>query len=355
MSNLTEILSKTEFTKEEIAYLLSLEGSDKTALFEKSSEVKLRTIGNKVYYRGLVELSNACTKDCLYCGIRSSNDNVHRYNITDEEVLEVAKFAWDNKYGSIALQSGELRSPAFTKRISNLLRKIKALSNGELGVTISLGEQDEATYQEWFNAGAHRYLLRIEVSNPKLYYKYHPADHSYEERLSCLRSLKKIGYQVGTGVMVGLPFQSLDDLADDLLFMKNLDVHMVGMGPFVEHHDTPLYQYSNLLLPKEERFTLTLKMIAILRLMMPDINMVAATAMQAIDPLGREKAIKVGANILMPNITPGKYRDDYKLYENKPCTDDAAEDCKNCLEARVHIAGHEVGYGEWGDSKHFEK
>ena len=132
MSNLTEILSKTEFTKEEIVYLLSLEGADKTALFEKSSEVKLRTIGNKVYYRGLVELSNACTKDCLYCGIRNSNENVNRYNITDEEVLEVAKFAWDNKYGSIALQSGELRSPAFTKRISNLLRSIKAMSNGEL-------------------------------------------------------------------------------------------------------------------------------------------------------------------------------------------------------------------------------
>ncbi len=142
MSNLTEILSKTEFTKEEIVYLLSLEGTDKTALFEKSSEVKLRTIGNKVYYRGLVELSNACTKDCLYCGIRNSNENVNRYNITDEEVLEVAKFAWDNKYGSIALQSGELRSPAFTKRISNLLRSIKEMSNGELGVTISLGEQD---------------------------------------------------------------------------------------------------------------------------------------------------------------------------------------------------------------------
>ena len=353
MATIDNILAKDEFTKENIIYLLSTQGEEKNMLFEKSAAVKSATVGNKVYYRGLIELSNACAKDCLYCGIRKSNAKVERYNLSDSDVLAAAQFAYENRYGSLAIQSGELKSPAFRRRITNLLKQIKELSNGELGITISLGEQDEETYQEWFDAGAHRYLLRIEVSNPALYHKYHPADHSYEERLQCLKTLHKIGYQVGTGVMVGLPFQTLADLADDLLFMKAMDVHMVGMGPYVEHKDTPLYEFRSQLLPQEERFTLTLKMIAILRLMMPDINMVAATAMQAIDPLGREKALKVGANILMPNITPGQHRDDYKLYENKPCTDDAAEDCKNCLEARIHIAGQEVGYGEWGDSKRF--
>jgi biotin synthase len=266
-----------------------------------------------------------------------------------------ARFAYDNRYGSIALQSGELESAFVTDRIENLLHKIKDLSHGELGVTLSVGEQEPEVYKRWYDAGAHRYLLRVEATNRSLYNKIHPNDskHDFRHRLDCLKSLQDIGYQTGTGVMIGLPFQTIDDLAGDLLFMKDFNIDMCGMGPYIEHADTPLIKHSEELMPLKDRFDLTLKMIAIIRIMMRDINIVAATALQAIDAIGREKAVKIGANILMPNITPGKYRDSYKLYDNKPCTDDSAEDCQSCLEARVSLADAEVIYGEWGDSKHY--
>ena len=255
------------------------------------------------------------------------------------------------------MQAGELESPAFSDRIEKLLREIKSLSEGKLGITLSLGEQSREVYERWYEAGAHRYLLRIETSIPELYQKYHPSDdlHSYERRLECLHTLKSLGYQPGTGVMIGLPFQDTGHLADDLLFMQELDVDMVGMGPYIEHQYTPLFQYRHELLPIQERFDLALKMIATLRILMKDINIAAATALQAIDPLGREKAVKVGANIIMPNITPGKYRNDYALYENKPCVDEEPEECRNCLDVRIQLADGEIGYGEWGDSIHFKR
>ena len=307
--------------------------------------------------RGLIEFSNICSKDCLYCGIRKGNRNLTRYNLTDDEILAAARFAYDNSYGSIALQSGEIESSLFTKRVENLLNKIKELSEGTLGITLSVGEQEPGVYKRWYDAGAHRYLLRVESTNKLLYSKIHPDnnEHNFQRRIDCLKSLQDIGYQVGTGVMIGLPFQTLDDLAGDLLFMKDFDIDMCGMGPYIEHADTPLINVIKTLLPLKDRFNLTLKMIAIIRIMMKDINIVAATALQAIDPIGREKAVKIGANKMMPNITPGKYRDSYKLYDNKPCTDDSAEDCQSCLEARVSLADSEVIYGEWGDSKHYEK
>jgi len=256
-----------------------------------------------------------------------------------------------NKYGSLVLQSGERSDSRFVERINKLLHEIKKLSNGELGITISLGEQTRETYKEWFKAGAHRYLLRIESSDEELYYKIHPRDdkHSFQTRINCLYSLKELGYQTGTGVMIGLPFQNYDHLAKDLLFMKEFDVDMVGMGPYIEHHDTPLYRYRDLLWPLQRRFEVALNMIASLRILMPDINIAAATALQAIDPMGREKALKCGANVIMPNITPSVNR----LYENKPCTDEGADECTHCLEARISMAGREIGYGEWGDSKHY--
>ena len=351
-----EMLDLEDLSRENIVSLLNCEGEAKTLLFKKSVEIKEKYIGNKVWFRGLIEFSNICSKDCLYCGIRKGNKNLVRYNLSDDEILAAAKFAYNNKYGSLALQSGELESQIVTGRIENLLYKIKELSKGTLGVTLSVGEQEHEVYQRWYNAGAHRYLLRIEATNQSLYNKIHPNDakHDFNRRLNCLKSLQDIGYQTGTGVMIGLPFQTLEDLADDLLFMKKFDIDMCGMGPYIEHADTPLSSYTDELLPLRDRFDLTLKMIAVLRIMMKDINIVAATALQAIDPLGREKAIKIGANILMPNITPGKYRDSYKLYDNKPCTDDSAEDCQSCLEARVSLADAEVIYGEWGDSKHYE-
>ncbi len=352
-----EILEKKSFSREDLITFLLSEGRDRELLFRKSAEIKEKYIGNKVWFRGLIEFSNICSKDCLYCGIRKGNKNLQRYNLTDDEILAAAKFAYDNRYGSIALQSGELESAAVTNRIEDLLHRIKELSHGELGVTLSVGEQEYGVYKRWFDAGAHRYLLRIEATNHKLYKKIHPDNrkHDFQRRLECLKSLQDIGYQTGTGVMIGLPFQTIDDLAGDLIFMNDFNIDMCGMGPYIEHADTPLIEYADGLLPLAQRFDLTLKMIAILRIMMKDINIVAATALQAIDPVGREKAVKIGANIIMPNITPGKYRSSYRLYDNKPCTDDSAEDCQSCLETRISLADSQVVYGEWGDSKHYEK
>lgn len=355
--DLSTILSKKDFTREELAFLLSLKGTARQILLEKAAEVKKAVVGSKVYFRGLVEFSNICSKDCLYCGIRKSNRNVVRYNATDEEILEACRFAWENRFGSVVLQSGELESKTFVKRVDNLLKKIKQLSNNELGITLSCGEQTRETYRRWFESGAHRYLLRIEASNRELYYKIHPETpkHLFERRVEALHFLRETGYQVGTGVMIGLPFQTLEDLAGDLLFFKAMDIDMCGMGPYIEHEHTPLYQFRHLLKSKQKRFDLALNMIAALRLLMPDINIAAATALQAIDPAGREKALTIGANVIMPNLTPCEYRKEYLLYEDKPCLDEDAELCRNCLEARIELAGSEIGYNEWGDSKHFQK
>jgi biotin synthase len=355
MNRIDEILGRDFLDKNDIVNLLQTSPEDRNKLYTHAAAVKEKYIGKKVYFRGLIELSNICRKNCFYCGIRAGNINVKRYNLSDDEVLEAANFAWENRYASIAIQTGEVNSKAFTKRITKLLKKISKATNGELGITLSLGEQSEDTYREWYENGAMRYLLRIESSNRELYAKLHPNNgtHDFDMRIECLRALRRVGYQVGTGVMIGLPFQTLDNLAEDILWIKEMDIDMVGMGPYIEHPDTPLFKYSDTLLPLEERFNLALKMIAILRIVMKDINIAAPTALQAIDPLGREKGIKVGANIVMPNITPGLYRNEYKLYENKPCLDDSADDCKKCLEARIHLTGEEIGYGEHGNSLHF--
>lgn len=353
---ISKILEKKNFNKADIIKLLQSDEKERQLLFAKANAVKKEHVGLKIYYRGLIEFSNICSKDCYYCGIRLNNKNVKRYDINDEQILKAVKFAADNNYGSVVFQSGERMDKQFTERIEQLLKKSKKITNGKIGITISLGEQSIDTYKKWYDAGAHRYLLRIESSNKELYYKIHPQNtkHDFDTRLKALYDLQKTGYQTGTGVMIGLPFQTLGHLADDLLFFKAFDVDMVGMGPYIEHKDTPLYHHRNLLIPKQERFLLTLKMIAILRIMMKDINIAAATALQAIDPIGREKALKVGANIIMPNITPTINRENYQLYENKPCIDEGADECTGCLEARISISGNEIGYGEWGDAPHFK-
>lgn len=356
MSKIKDILENKTFTKADIVDMLNCEGEDRTMLFQKASDVRDKYIGKKVFYRGLIEFSNICGKNCLYCGIRAGNNNVVRYEVMEDEIYEAVKFAHKERYGSIVLQSGEREDKAFVAKITKILKKVKELTNGELGITLSLGEQSEETYKTWFDCGAHRYLLRIETSNQELYQKIHPNNtkHSFDRRLEALNTLRKVGYQVGTGVMIGLPMQTIENLAEDILFIRDFDVDMVGMGTYIEHEDTPLYELRSLLMTKKERFDLSLKMVAILRIVMKDINMAATTAMQTLDKMGREKAIKVGANIIMPNITPTKYRENYLLYEDKPCLDEDAEECKRCLEARIHLAGGEVGYGEWGDSPHFK-
>jgi len=211
-------------------------------IIDEAYKVKVENIGSRVYLRGLIELSNICVKNCLYCGIRKDNENVHRYELSDEQVLEGARFAMEAGYGSLVLQAGERSSPDYTRHVTRLVKEIRELSHGKLGITLSLGEQNIETYKEWFDAGAHRYLLRIESSNPVLYSKIHPKNslHSWERRVQAIRDLISVGYQTGTGVMIGLPFQTIEDLADDLMFIKNIGVHMVGMGPYLKHSETPL-------------------------------------------------------------------------------------------------------------------
>lgn len=357
MKTISEIIQQKDFSAQDLIALLGTRNSDRKLFFEHSQQVKQTVLGNKVYFRGLVEFSNICSKDCLYCGIRKSNSKVVRYIASDDEIVEACRFAWLNRFGSVVLQSGETASKTFVRRIDNLLKKIKKLSNNELGITLSCGEQSRETYLRWFESGAHRYLLRIEASNRELYTRIHPgnAKHSFGKRIEALHYLKETGYQVGTGVMIGLPFQTLEDLANDLLFFKKIDIDMCGMGPYIEHEHTPLFAYRHLLQSRQDRFDLALNMIAALRLLMPDINIAAATALQAIDLAGREKALTVGANVIMPNLTPCGYRKDYLLYEDKPCLEEDAELCRNCLEARIELTGNVIGYNEWGDSMHFQK
>jgi len=351
------ILQKKIISRDEIQFLLSLEKAGAETLFSLAHEVKTAHVGRKVYFRGLIEYSNICTKNCFYCGIRMDNGRYRRYTLSDEEVLEAARYASDNNFASIVIQSGEQSSKAFTGTVENLLRKIHSETNGRLHVTLSLGEQTEETYKRWYDAGAHRYLLRIEVSNPELYARLHPADsmHTHKARLEALALLRKTGYQVGTGVMIGLPFQTISDLADDLCFFRDFDIDMAGMGPYIEHEDTPLFAYRHLIPSAEKRLDLSIKMVAILRIIMPDINIAATTAMQTLDNTGREKAIHAGANVIMPNLTPVKYRDNYLLYENKPNVKDQPDETRKSLEKNIRAAGDEIGYGEWGDSRHFKK
>ena len=352
-----DILRKQELDREDIKVLLAAEGEQMERLLRRGLAVKLEHLDNYVHLRGLIEFGNVCEKNCLYCGLRSGNTNVERYCLTDEEVLSCARLAHELGYGSVALQSGECSDPEFIARIARLVREIKKIDGGSLGITLSLGEQSEETYRLWFEAGAHRYLLRIESSDEELYYRIHPrnATHSFRKRLECLEILKRTGYQTGTGVMVGLPTQTLDQLAGDLLFFKRMDVAMVGLGPYIPHPDTPLYRLKDSIPSAKERMDMTLKMIAVLRIMMPEINMVAATANQTIDPQGREKAIAAGANVIMPNLTPGEYRESYFIYPDKACVKDTPDQCQTCLDIRLAAIGHRILYNAWGDSLAFTK
>jgi biotin synthase len=324
----------------------------KIELFLKEAyRIKAEAIGTKIHLRGLIELSNRCSKDCYYCGIRASNKLVERYELNDKQVFECAMFAWKARYGSLVLQAGERSGPRFTSRVTKLVKGIKEMTNGELGITLSLGEQEREVYQEWFDAGAHRYLLRIESSNPDLYKKIHPNNekHSWEKRVNALKDLISAGYQTGTGVMIGLPFQTSRDLADDLLFIRDIGVHMVGMGPYLRHSQTPLGKVFH----DNPDLTLTLIMVALLRHLMPKINIAATTAMQVIDPFGREKAVMAGANIIMPNMTISEVRKNYQIYENKPGIEDDAAISKGKLEENLEKMGIQIGWAEWGDSKAF--
>jgi len=339
----------------EIIRMLSLtEPSEIENLFKRAYEVKKQNVGTTVYFRGIVEISNICKKNCYYCGIRRDNAKVERFKLGEEEVITSALWAYEQHYGSVVLQSGERDDEEFVCYIENIVHELKKRSEGRLGITLSLGEQTEETYRRWYAAGAHRYLLRIETSSPELYKKLHPADHDWQKRWDCLRTLKKLGYQTGTGVMIGLPYQTLEDLARDVQFFYDEDIDMIGMGPFIPHAETPLADA----LPGydgDRQLELALKMIAVCRILLQDVNIASTTALQALKTDGRELGLLAGANIIMPNITDPKYRGNYQLYNGKPCLDENASLCRNCLERRVSSIGETIGYDQWGDSPHFQK
>ena len=275
----------------------------------------------------------------------------------ESEVLEAALFAYQRGLGSIVLQAGERSDKSHIKTIANLLEKIMRKTNAGLRVTLSLGEQSKDVFRLWRSCGAERYLLRIEDSSEELYKKIHPDDsyHSYSKRIQAIEDLRTEGYQVGSGFMIGLPFQTIEDLVNDLLFLKEYDIDMVGMGPYIENEDTPLYKYRHLLQSKNERLDLSIKVVAALRILMRDVNIAATTAMQTLADNGREKAIMAGANVIMPNLTPLKYREDYHLYKDKPALREDAEDNLLELEQRIKSTGNCVGYNKFGDSLHFSK
>ncbi len=355
--HIKDILKKDYLEKEDILCLLETEGLDKTELFKHAAKIKRKYSGNEVYLRGLIEYSNICKKDCYYCGIRCSNKEFNRYEVSTDEIEKAIDFALENQFGSMVLQSGELQSNIFTEKILNVIRKIKSKSDGKMRITLSCGEQTPEVYQKWFDAGAERYLLRIEASNSDLYKLLHPNNelHSYDARVAALKSLREIGYQTGTGVMIGLPFQTINDLADDIVFMRGLDIDMCGMGPYIEHESTPLYERSEGLIPIEYRYQLALKMIAVLRVVMKDVNIASTTALQAIDSSGKKSGLEVGANVIMPNITPIKYKADYHLYKDKPGGGLSIENELEYAIKTIENSGNKVAFGSYGDAVHYLK
>ena len=342
--------SPRSLSRDERAALLSLEDpSEVERLFRAAYDLKVKYCGKTVAMRGIIEAGNVCAKDCLYCGIRKSNGGLMRYSLDADEIVRLARFDADRGYASLVIQSGEIEGEAHTRFIEDVLRRIAPLN---LGVTLSLGEQTEDVYRRWREAGAARYLLRIETTNRELYSRLHPPSHSFDRRVECLRALRRCGYQVGTGVMSALPGQTALDLADDIGFFADIDADMIGMGPFIPHPDTPLGRED---FDPERRLMAGLKMIAVTRLHLHDVNIAAATALQALADDGRERGIMAGANVIMPNITDTKYRRGYQLYRNKPCLDENASLCAGCLERRLAAIGESIGYGRRGDSLHYRR
>lgn len=335
---------------DDLTRLVSLEDpAERRAVYAAAYAQKCRVAGTRVSMRGLVEIGNVCAKDCLYCGIRRSNATLDRYRLSVADILRMAEVDARAGYASLVLQGGEIEGEANTAFIEDCLRAIVHLN---LGVTLSLGEQEEDVYRRWRAAGAARYLLRIETSSPELYARLHPADHSWTRRVQCLAALRRCGYQVGTGVMCALPGQTMADLARDIVFFGDMDVDMIGMGPYIPHPETPLAAEPQ---PWDDagRLRLGLNMIAATRLYLHDVNIAATTALQALAPDGREQGILAGANVMMPNVTDTAYRRRYQLYAGKPCLDENAQQCRDCLERRLAAIGERVNYGARGDSAHF--
>lgn len=321
-------------------------------LMQAAGDCRRKYAGNKVYLRGLIEYSNYCDRNCLYCGIRKDNRSLKRYRLDKHEIVQAAMFAFNNGYHSICLQSGETDNSPDIDFLAEVVDEIKRLSREKddesigLGITLSVGELGYHQYKRLWEAGAHRYLLRIESSDPALFKRIHPPSQKLESRIDCLRALKDIGYQTGTGVMIGLPGQTAEHLYRDLVFFQEEDVDMLGMGPYIPHHAAPLSKIKN---GQLDPYVTTLKMLAFSRLLMHDINIVASTALQSINSEGLRTGLKAGANIVMPVLTPENIRENYYLYENKSCK--KADE----LIAEIVACGLTPGLWQWGDSLHYIK
>lgn len=334
-----EIIQKLEknqsLTRDEYRLLLTnMTSEDQEYLAERAREVRHKIYGHDVYTRGLIEFTNYCKNDCYYCGIRRSNANACRYRLTKEDILLCCEQGYELGFRTFVLQGGEdayYTDDRLVDIISEVHRKYP-----DCAITLSLGERSLESYQRLYNAGANRYLLRHETANEVHYAKLHPKELSLANRKQCLINLKNIGYQVGCGFMVGSPYQTVDNLVDDLEYISQLQPHMIGIGPFIPHKDTPFASQT------AGTLDMTLRLLSILRLMMPHVLLPATTALGTIHPTGREMGIMAGANVVMPNLSPTSVRKKYMLYDNKICTGDEAAECRVCLQKRMERIGYQL-------------
>ena len=336
MAVLDRFLETHRLTEAEYAELLELRQDEETAnrLREEALHLRRQYYGNKVFTRGLIEFTNYCKNNCRYCGIRSGNRNVRRYRLSEEDIMECCESGYELGYRTFVLQGGE--DPYYTdEQMAAIIRRIKSRFP-DAAVTLSIGEKSYDSYRRFREAGADRYLLRHETADEDLYRALHPQAMSLENRKKCLWNLKELGYQVGAGFMVGAPGQTSAHLAKDLVFLQELEPHMVGIGPFIPHHDT-IYAEE-----KAGSVELTLFLLSVIRIMLPQVLLPATTALGTLDPLGREKGLAAGANVVMPNLSPVKNRKLYELYDNKICTGEEAAECRNCLSHRVRQVGFEL-------------
>ena len=317
-------------------YLFLIKNRDKCAdyLYKNASQVRESIYGNKIYIRGLIEFTNYCKNNCFYCGIRRDNKKADRYRLSSDEILSCADYGYHLGFRTFVLQGGE--DAYYTdEMLCDIVQQLKE-KHSDCAVTLSLGERSFESYKALRNAGADRYLLRHETADPEHYGKLHPPEMSHKNRLECLENLKKLGHQVGAGFMVGSPFQTEENLAREMLFLKKLNPHMVGIGPFISHKDTPFCNQTS------GTAELTLFMLGLVRLTLPYALLPATTALGTIDDSGREKGILAGANVLMPNLSPVNVRKKYMLYDNKICTGDEAAQCIECLKRRISATGCEI-------------
>ena len=334
MNTIIEKAKITHNLSEEEILLLIKNNDINEKLFKAVDEVREKYLGNAVHLRGLIEFTNFCRQNCMYCGLRRDNKNLKRYRLSEEEILDFAKKAVSYGYKTIVLQGGE--DSYFTKeKMIHIIKEIKKLG---VALTLSLGEKSYDEYKAFKEAGADRYLIRIETTDKKLYEDMDPG-MSFENRLECLKNLGDLGYEVGSGVLVGLPNQTLESLAKDILFFKKINADMIGIGPFIPNQDTPLKNAEG------KKFTLSLKVMAITRLILPDINIPATTAMESLNPNGRIIALKSGANVVMPNVTEGEYRKLYALYPGKICTGDTPSHCRDCITSKITNIGRVISDG----------